>query len=366
MLNGFALDAGDASPRDRGRLVGHRPLPTSGERRRAMGARARLRRDGRGTRRRRRVGEIRGAADGLARTTSWEVARGSTSCTSTSRAARPISSSPAGRARRARRLPRHRYALARDRGTPVRGSARRKLAPRGRAAGDPRPRARGPTTTVDGVQGWRNLSLTPSRSTAGDAGAPRAAPWFVAIITADAGQRGCAGAQRGRGSASLPGPPGSRPRRPRGQEWEVILVEDSSTDGTWELIRGTAAQDARIHGLRLSRSFGHQGALTAGMWAAEGDVVITMDGDLPASPGDDSRAARQERSRGTTSSSRCAAPTTARAASPSSGRTPFYWTLNRLDAARPAATAWRISAACHAEWSTRSGRCPSATASSGG
>jgi glycosyltransferase involved in cell wall biosynthesis len=69
-----------------------------------------------------------------------------------------------------------------------------------------------------------------------------------------------------------------------GREWEVILVEDSSTDGTWDLVQDVAARDARVRGLRLSRSFGHQGALTAGMWAAEGDYVITMDGDLQHPP----------------------------------------------------------------------------------
>ncbi len=66
--------------------------------------------------------------------------------------------------------------------------------------------------------------------------------------------------------------------------WEVVFVEDSSTDRTWQMVREAAARDARIRGLRLSRSFGHQGALTAGMSAAEGDVVVTMDGDLQHPP----------------------------------------------------------------------------------
>jgi glycosyltransferase involved in cell wall biosynthesis len=66
--------------------------------------------------------------------------------------------------------------------------------------------------------------------------------------------------------------------------YEVIFVEDSSTDGTWELLRDAAAADERIRALRLSRSFGHQGALTAGMWSAEGDVILTMDGDLQHPP----------------------------------------------------------------------------------
>jgi dolichol-phosphate mannosyltransferase len=67
-------------------------------------------------------------------------------------------------------------------------------------------------------------------------------------------------------------------------DYEIIFVEDSSTDGTWDLLRESAARDTHIRALRLSRSFGHQGALTAGMWAAEGDVVVTMDGDLQHPP----------------------------------------------------------------------------------
>jgi dolichol-phosphate mannosyltransferase len=50
------------------------------------------------------------------------------------------------------------------------------------------------------------------------------------------------------------------------------------------MIKERAARDERIRGLRLSRSFGHQGALTAGLWAAEADLVITMDGDLQHPP----------------------------------------------------------------------------------
>lgn len=67
-------------------------------------------------------------------------------------------------------------------------------------------------------------------------------------------------------------------------EAEVVFVEDSSVDGTWDLLCDAAAADQRIRALRLSRSFGHQGALTAGMWAADGDIVITMDGDLQHPP----------------------------------------------------------------------------------
>ena len=67
-------------------------------------------------------------------------------------------------------------------------------------------------------------------------------------------------------------------------DWEVILVDDGSTDATWEAVEAAASDDARIRGIRLSRNFGHQVALTAGLSAATGDFVITMDGDLQHPP----------------------------------------------------------------------------------
>jgi polyisoprenyl-phosphate glycosyltransferase len=69
-----------------------------------------------------------------------------------------------------------------------------------------------------------------------------------------------------------------------GEEWEVVLVDDGSSDGTWSAIAGAAAADPRIRGIRLSRNFGHQLALTAGMTIARGDPVITLDSDLQHPP----------------------------------------------------------------------------------
>ncbi len=66
--------------------------------------------------------------------------------------------------------------------------------------------------------------------------------------------------------------------------WEVIVVDDGSTDATWAALEAAAADDARVRGIRLSRNFGHQVALTAGLSAATGDLVITMDGDLQHPP----------------------------------------------------------------------------------
>lgn len=67
-------------------------------------------------------------------------------------------------------------------------------------------------------------------------------------------------------------------------DWEVILVDDGSTDATWRVIRGAAIRDARLRGIRLSRNFGHQHALSAGLSVSTGDVVITMDSDLQHPP----------------------------------------------------------------------------------
>jgi glycosyltransferase involved in cell wall biosynthesis len=69
-----------------------------------------------------------------------------------------------------------------------------------------------------------------------------------------------------------------------GPEVEVVCVDDGSTDATWDVVRAKAAADPRYRGLRLSRNFGHQIALTAGLWAARGQAVVTMDSDLQHPP----------------------------------------------------------------------------------
>jgi glycosyltransferase involved in cell wall biosynthesis len=64
------------------------------------------------------------------------------------------------------------------------------------------------------------------------------------------------------------------------ERFEVILVEDSSRDRSWEVVRGLAARDARIRGLRLSRNYGQHNALLCGIRAAKYGVIVTMDDDL--------------------------------------------------------------------------------------
>jgi glycosyltransferase involved in cell wall biosynthesis len=64
----------------------------------------------------------------------------------------------------------------------------------------------------------------------------------------------------------------------------IVLIDDGSTDRTWEILDREAHADARITALGLSRNFGHQAALTAGLDHAEGDAVVVMDGDLQDPP----------------------------------------------------------------------------------
>lgn len=68
------------------------------------------------------------------------------------------------------------------------------------------------------------------------------------------------------------------------EEWELVLVDDGSADGTWEIVLGAARSDPRVRGIRLSRNFGHQLALSAGLSVARGDGVITIDSDLQHPP----------------------------------------------------------------------------------
>jgi glycosyltransferase involved in cell wall biosynthesis len=65
---------------------------------------------------------------------------------------------------------------------------------------------------------------------------------------------------------------------------QTIIVDDGSTDATWSVIQQLAAEDSRILGIRLRRNFGKAAALSAGFHAAEGERIITIDGDLQDNP----------------------------------------------------------------------------------
>ncbi len=64
--------------------------------------------------------------------------------------------------------------------------------------------------------------------------------------------------------------------------YELIFVDDGSTDGSWEAIQKMA--DANVHGIRFRRNYGKSAALYEGFAAAEGDIVVTLDADLQDSP----------------------------------------------------------------------------------
>jgi polyisoprenyl-phosphate glycosyltransferase len=69
-----------------------------------------------------------------------------------------------------------------------------------------------------------------------------------------------------------------------GVPFELVIVDDGSRDGTPDELAELAAADPRVKVVTLSRSFGHQAALTAALEHASGDVVVTLDGDLQDPP----------------------------------------------------------------------------------
>jgi len=67
-------------------------------------------------------------------------------------------------------------------------------------------------------------------------------------------------------------------------EWEIILVDDRGANEDWSVVQRLAKKDPRIRGLRLSRNFGQQSAITAGFEFSSGDWIVVMDCDLQDRP----------------------------------------------------------------------------------
>lgn len=75
-----------------------------------------------------------------------------------------------------------------------------------------------------------------------------------------------------------------RVMKAEGFSYEVIFVDDGSTDSSWSIVENLAADDGRVRGVRFRSNYGKSAALYCGFERAEGDVVITMDADLQDSP----------------------------------------------------------------------------------
>ena len=71
---------------------------------------------------------------------------------------------------------------------------------------------------------------------------------------------------------------------PRQEDWELLLVDDGSTDGSAEWAVEQAKSNRHVRVVRLSRNFGHQLAITAGLDRSDGDAVVVMDADLQDPP----------------------------------------------------------------------------------
>lgn len=70
----------------------------------------------------------------------------------------------------------------------------------------------------------------------------------------------------------------------QGFDYEILFIDDGSTDGSWKVIEALQTANPHVRGIKFRRNYGKSAALQTGFEAAQGDVVITMDADLQDSP----------------------------------------------------------------------------------
>ncbi|HVZ23085.1 MAG TPA: glycosyltransferase family 2 protein [Vicinamibacterales bacterium] len=109
----------------------------------------------------------------------------------------------------------------------------------------------------------------------------------------------------------------------------LIFIDDGSTDGTLEKLRTIGASDGRVEILSLSRNFGHQAALSAGLDAASGDAIVMLDSDLQHPPSLIPAMVAEWRSGFDVVSAVRASTADAGWGKRASARA-FYWLINRL------------------------------------
>jgi glycosyltransferase involved in cell wall biosynthesis len=71
-----------------------------------------------------------------------------------------------------------------------------------------------------------------------------------------------------------------------GFSYEIVMVDDGSKDGSWQVVQELSAKNPSVRGIKFRRNYGKSAALHVGFEAVKGDVVITMDADLQDSPGE--------------------------------------------------------------------------------
>ena len=67
-------------------------------------------------------------------------------------------------------------------------------------------------------------------------------------------------------------------------DYEIIIIDDGSTDNSWSKIQNAAKENKKIVGIKLSKNFGHHYAITAGLHNSRGELVVVMDSDLQDRP----------------------------------------------------------------------------------